>query len=83
MNNEKSMKEKDGKEKADLKAKIAELKKQVNNEKSMKEISEKKTDEVLNFLELQVTCPVCLMIPRTKKITVCRNGHTTCETCKR
>ena len=70
-------------EKDELKERIVELEKIVDNEKSLKETSEKKKDEVLKYLELQITCPVCLMIPRTKRIPICRNGHTTCETCKR
>ena len=80
-----------------LKKRILELEKQLTeantiNERSIKEISdlasmveksEKEKNDILEVLEKEVTCPVCLMIPRTKKIPICRNGHTTCETCKR
>ena len=31
----------------------------------------------------EVECPVCLMVPRSDKIPVCKNGHITCEGCKR
>jgi len=77
-------------EKADFTKRISELEKQVNDEKSMSKTLKNKKNKyqkekanILDFLEREVTCPVCLMIPRTKKIPICRNGHTTCETCKR
>ncbi len=53
-----------------------------NEEKTMKNKYEKEKDDILDFLAREVTCSVCLMIPRTKRIPICRNGHTTCETCK-
>ena len=88
------MKESAIKEKADLEKRIDELEKEKNlEEDELKEriaelekqkIDEKKEKEdILDKLEREVTCPVCLMIPRTKRIPICRNGHTTCETCKR
>ena len=77
-------------EKADFTKRISELEKQVNEEKSMsktlknkKDKYQKEKNDILDFLEREVTCSVCLMIPRTKKIPICKNGHTTCETCKR
>jgi len=70
-------------EKEKNEGRFLELEKQLNDERSMKEASQKEKCEVLNFLEIQVTCPVCLLIPRTKRIPICRNGHSTCETCKR
>ena len=30
-----------------------------------------------------VECPVCMMVPRSDNIPVCKNGHITCEGCKR
>jgi acetyl-CoA carboxylase alpha subunit len=88
------MKEAAIKEKADLEKRIDELEKQKNLEKDelkerIAELEKQKIDEkkekdyILDYLEREVTCPVCLMIPRTKKIPICKNGHTTCETCKR
>ena len=88
------MKEVAIKEKADLEKRIDELEKENNLEKGelkeriaelMKQkIDEKKRkDDILDLLAREVTCSVCLMIPRTKRIPICRNGHTTCETCKR
>ena len=73
------MKEAAIKEKADLEKRIVELEKQKNLEKGelkeriaelMKQkIDEKKRkDDILDFLAREVTCSVCLMIPRTKRI---------------
>ena len=59
-------------EKADFTKRIFELEKY-----------QKEKANILDFLEREVTCPVCLMIPRTKKIPICWNGHTTCLTCRR
>ena len=77
-------------EKADFTKRISELEKQVNAETSKSKTLKNKKDKyqkekanILDFLGREVTCPVCLMIPRTKKIPICRNGHTTCETCRR
>ena len=83
LNDEKSIREAANKEKDDLKERNLLLKVKKNDEKFMKKKYEKEKDDILDFLEREVTCPVCLMIPRTKKIPICRNGHTTCETCKR
>ena len=41
-----------------------------------------KTD-LLQELNDIVSCPVCLELPRGNKITICTNGHITCETCCR
>ena len=43
----------------------------------------KEKDELLTKLRDHVICPVCLLVPRTGKLPVCRNGHITCEKCKR
>ncbi|XP_023338281.1 uncharacterized protein LOC111708982 [Eurytemora carolleeae] len=71
------------KEKDDLLERNLKLEKEINEEKTMKNKYEKEKDHILDFLAREVTCSVCLMIPRTKKIPICRNGHTTCKTCKR
>ena len=71
------------KEKDDLLERNLKLEKENNEEKTMKNKYEKEKDDILDFLAREVTCSVCLMIPRTKRIPICRNGHTTCETCKR
>ena len=83
LNDEKSIREAANKEKDDLKERNLELEKEKNDEIYMKNKNKKEKEDILDFLEREVTCPVCLMIPRTKKIPVCRNGHTTCKTCKR
>ena len=83
LNDEKSMKETAIKEKDDLLERNLKLEKEKNDEKSKKNKYQKEKEDILDFLEKEVTCSVCLMIPRTKKIPMCRNGHTTCETCKR
>ena len=44
---------------------------------------EKKKNNVLLKLKELVVCPVCLVVPRTEKLPVCENEHTTCLTCKR
>ena len=51
--------------------------------RSLKEYAEKERNAVLKNLEEQVICPVCLLVPRTGRMPICRNGHTTCETCIR
>ena len=72
------------KEKAKYTKRISEPENQMNDEKSMNKTLKKKKDKVLKYLEiLEITDPVYLMIPQTKRIPICRNGHTTCETCKR
>ena len=83
INDEKSMKEIAIKEKDDLLERNLKLEKENNEEKTMKNKYEKEKDDILDFRKKEVTCFVCLMIPRTKKIPICRNGHTICETCKR
>ena len=30
-----------------------------------------------------ILCPVCLKVPRSERIPICRNGHITCEGCYR
>ena len=47
-----------------------------------KEKAKTEKDEILKNLEEQILCPVCLLVPRTGKFTMCNKGHTTCETCK-
>ena len=71
------------KEKYDPIERNLKLEKEKNDEKSKKNKYEKEKDDILDFLEREVTCSVCLMIPRTEKIPICRNGHTTYKTCKR
>ena len=71
------------KEKDDLLERNLKLEKENNEEKTMKNKYEKEKANILDYLEREVTCPVCLMIPRTEKIPICRNGHTTCEKCIR
>ena len=83
LNDEKALKETAIKAKDDLLERNLKLEKENNDEKTMKNKYEKEKDDILDFLAREVTCSVCLMIPRTKKIPICRNGHTTCETCKR
>ena len=49
--------------------------------KEKKNIKEK--NDILENLESEVKCPVCLLVPRTGRFPVCKNGHVTCENCKR
>ncbi|XP_023319695.1 uncharacterized protein LOC111694876 isoform X3 [Eurytemora carolleeae] len=51
--------------------------------KGVLEKAEKEKNAILKHLEKQVNCSVCLCSPRTARIPVCRNGHTTCDTCTR
>ena len=46
----------------------------------------KLTHEIENIkkkLKEAILCPVCLKIPRSEQIPICRNGHITCESCYR
>ena len=67
-------------EKADINEKIDQERQQM---KGVVENAEKEKNALLKHLEKQVNCSVCLCSPRTAKIPVCRNGHTTCDTCTR
>ena len=53
------------------------------NTEQLIKMAEKEKNAVLKNLEEQVICPVCLLVPKTGRMPMCRNGHTTCETCKR
>ena len=49
-------------------------------------LASKLTDEIENMkkkLKEAVLCPVCLKVPRSNQIPICRNGHVTCEECFR
>ena len=50
------------KERYDLIERNLELEKEKNDEKSMKNKYEKEKEDILFFLEREVTCPVCLMV---------------------
>ena len=47
------------------------------------EESQQEKSSVMKKIMKEVECPVCLMVPRSDKIPVCKNGHITCKGCKR
>ena len=49
----------------------------------MSDQGESRTLRILKKLEEEIKCPVCLEVPTSTSIPVCRNGHTTCDQCKR
>ena len=61
-NDEKSMKNKYKKEKNNLKEWNLELERKKNDEIYMKNKNKKEKEDILFFLEREVTCPVCLMV---------------------
>ena len=75
------------KEAEEEESKMSELLKEAEEEKiKMSELLGKTNQEKEAFkekIEEEVKCPVCLMVPRSDKIPVCRNGHITCGSCKR
>ena len=78
---EREMKEKEEKMENEMNVKeekLIELEMEMNEKE---EKAERDEEGILTNLESQVQCPVCLLVPRTGKIPVCRNGHTTCDKC--
>ena len=45
--------------------------------------SDQEKNSLKKKIKEEVECPVCLLVPRSDKIPVCRNGHITCFDCKR
>ena len=58
------------------------VKAQTKEEKQTK-MAEKEKKDLMTNLQEQVLCPVCLLVPRSGKMPMCRNGHTTCDKCRR
>ena len=64
-------------------AAVEEAEKEKNRLQKLVEESKQEKSSVIKKIGTEVECPVCLMVPRSDKIPVCKNGHITCEGCKR
>ena len=64
-------------------AAVEEAEKEKNRLLKLVEESKQEKSPVMKKIGTEVECPGCLMVPRSDKTPVCRNGHITCEGCKR
>ena len=64
-------------------AAVEEAEKEKNGLLKRVEESKQEKSSAMKMIEKEVECPVCLMVPRSGRIPVCRNGHITCKGCKR
>ena len=69
------------KENLRLKEQIKILEEKLDENKSI--INIKELENIKKRLTEEILCPICPSIPKSKKIPVCENGHTTCLECIR
>lgn len=69
------------KENLKLKEQIKILEEKLDENKNISKIKE--LENIKKRLTEEILCPICLSIPKSKKIPVCENGHTTCLECIR